>query len=337
MFSKHISMFRSDLRYWQRQGLDLLELFTNASLPASLLTENDERLDVSAIHRLFEQAERKLGDPAMGIRIGQQILLPDIAPLGDALHYYRDGWQALKVLEQYWPLLTEAQQVTIHLQDEYVAVRCAANGDAPLHTMQTHAVLSGFLRLADVALGVQASEDVHVHLRENTAHTELFSALLKAPVTASREHDQVLFPAHILDTLNPNHDDERFQQALIHCDKTLNSLRDHHLIDLIRERLRHQLEEGHYDQQALANSLNMSVRNLQRRLNAHHTRFRDLLDQVRAELAEQLVRYSEAGFAEIAQQLGYEDPSSFNKAFKRWLGLPPGEYRTRHQDSPPSA
>ena len=82
MFSKHISMFRSDLRYWQRQGLDLLELFTNASLPASLLTENDERLDVSAIHRLFEQAERKLGDPAMGIRIGQQSSSPISPPWG---------------------------------------------------------------------------------------------------------------------------------------------------------------------------------------------------------------------------------------------------------------
>ncbi|WP_417214049.1 hypothetical protein [Alcanivorax sp.] len=58
MFSKHISMFQSDLRYWQRQGLDLLELLTSASLPASLLTENDERLDASAIQRLFEQAEK---------------------------------------------------------------------------------------------------------------------------------------------------------------------------------------------------------------------------------------------------------------------------------------
>ncbi|WP_323774139.1 AraC family transcriptional regulator [Alcanivorax sp.] len=337
MFSKHISMFQSDLRYWQRQGLDLLELLTSASLPTSLLTENDERLDAAAIQRLFEQAEKKLGDPAMGIRIGQQILLPDIAPLGDALHYYRDGWQALKVLEQYWPLLTEAQQVTVHVQDKYVAVRCAANGEMPIHAMQTHAVLSGFLRLADVVLGVQASNDVKVHLRESSPHTELFSALLKAPVTGGCQYDQVLFPATVLDSPNPNHDDERFQQALIQCDRTLNSLRDHHLIDLIRERLRLQLEKGHYDQQQLASSLNMSVRNLQRRLNAHHTRFRDLLDQVRAELAEQLVRYSEAGFAEIAHQLGYEDPSSFNKAFKRWLGLPPGEYRARHQDSTPSA
>ena len=201
--------------------------------------------------------------------------------------------------------------------------------------MQTHAVLSGFLRLADVTLGIQASNDVHVYLQENSSHTELFSSLLNAPVTGNSAYDQVLFPTSVLNTPNPNHDDERFQQSLIQCDKTLHSLRDHHLIDLIRDRLRHQLEQGHYDQRQLASSLNMSVRNLQRRLNAHHTRFRDLLDQVRAELAEQLVRYSEAGFAEIAQQLGYEDPSSFNKAFKRWLGLPPGEYRTRHQDSAP--
>lgn len=327
MLSKHITIFRNDLRYWQRQGLAQDELLRLARLPDEALGEDTERLGVDVTYQLFEAAEHQLRDPAMGIRIGQQILLPDIAPLGDVLHYYRDGWQALKVLETYWSLLSEAQRVSIHHQGEYIAVRFTSASEVPIHRMQVHSVLSGFLRLADVIFGLLSTRDVHLELNEATPHTELFSALTGVPVTGGSLHDQVSFPTWILDIANPNHDDARLQTALTQCDRALHELEDHHFIDQIRERLREQLQAGCYDQQSLASSFNMSVRNLQRRLSAHQTRFRDLLDQVRAELAEQMVRYSQLGFTEIACQLGYEDPSSFHKAFKRWLGLPPGEYR----------
>lgn len=327
MLSKHITIFRNDLRYWQRQGLAQEALLRLARLPNEVLQDDAQRLGVDVTYQLFEAAEQQLDDPAMGIRIGQQILLPDIAPLGDVLHYYRDGWQAMKALETYWALLSEAQQVSIHHQGKHIAVRFTSVSTVPIHRMQVHSVLSGFLRLADVIFGLLSSREAYLELNEATPHSELFSSLLGVPVTGGCHHDQVCFPAWILDIANPNHDDAHFQSALTQCDRALHELQDYHFIDQIRERLRHQLQAGCYDQQTLAQSFNMSVRNLQRRLSAHQTRFRDLLDQVRAELAEQMVRYSQLGFAEIASQLGYEDPSSFHKAFKRWLGIPPGEYR----------
>ena len=336
MFTKHIAMFRNDLRYWQKQGLDLDELARQAQLPTSQLSQEQTRLEVRSICRLFEAAQTSLNDPGMGFRIGQQVLLPDLSPLGDVLHYYRDGWQALKALETYWPLLTEAQTISLHRagQDE-IAIRCNAVDGIQVHRMQTHAILSGFVRLADVMFGVQDGETTRLELSADTPLTDLFSALVKVPVRGDCQQDQVVIPSHCLDTLNPNHDDDRYQQGLSQCDKALAALRDEHFVAGIRNTLRQQLPNGEIDQKTLASALNISVRNLQRRLSSHNTCFRDLLDQVRAEQAELLVRIGEESLNNIARQMGYEDPTSFHKAFKRWQGMPPGEYRARFQQEKP--
>ena len=330
MFSKHIAMFRNDLRYWQKQGLDLNELASQASLPNSLFAPEQSRLEVRSICRLFEAAQTRLNDPGMGFRIGQQVLLPDLAPLGDVLHYYRDGWQALKALETYWPLLTEAQTISLHrIDNDRVAIRCNPVSGIQVHRMQTHAILSGFVRLADVTFGVMDNENTRLELAESTPLTPLFTTLAKVPVIGGCEYDQVVIGAQCLDHHNLNHDDDRYQLALSQCDRELAALRDVRFVSVVREALRQQLPNGMVSQKALASQLNMSVRNLQRRLNSHNTCFRDLLDSARAELGELLVRNTDENLNDIAARLGYEDPTSFHKAFKRWQGMPPGEYRAR--------
>lgn len=328
MLSKHIAMFRNDLRYWQKQGLNLEELARQAQLPPELLSAQQTRLEVRAISRLFDAAQAHLDDPAMGFRIGQQVLLPDLAPLGDVFHFYRDGWQALKALETYWPLLTEAQNISLHHSGHEVAIRCTEAGGIQVNRMQTHAILSGFLRLADVIFGVIDDDVTRMELSDNHDLVPLFSSLIHIPVRGDCQHDQVIIPARCLDAINPAHDDDRFQLALNQCDKALAALRNEHFVQSLRDTLRQELPKGEIDQKTLASQLNMSVRNLQRRLSQHDTCFRDLLDKVRAERAEQLVSSGQESLCEIASLLGYEDPSSFHKAFKRWHGMPPGEYRT---------
>ncbi|MFW6050689.1 MAG: AraC family transcriptional regulator ligand-binding domain-containing protein [Myxococcota bacterium] len=76
-----------------------------------------------------------------------------------------------------------------------------------------------------------------------------------------------------------------------------------------------------------ARLLGMSSRTLQRRLADEGARFGSLKDEVRAEIAKVLVRRGDLGLETIAAEMGYSDLGAFLRAFKRWTGMTPTQYR----------
>lgn len=79
----------------------------------------------------------------------------------------------------------------------------------------------------------------------------------------------------------------------------------------------------------VAKTLHLSERTLQRRLSDEGLQFAALLEELRADLARSLLVRSEAPISEVAEKLGYTDAPTFARAFKRWTGLTPGEYRAQ--------
>lgn len=75
----------------------------------------------------------------------------------------------------------------------------------------------------------------------------------------------------------------------------------------------------------------LSTRTLQRRLDEEGLSFSEVLDRTRAAEARRLLAERDLKVIEIAYELGYAEPASFTRAFTRWTGLSPSEYRERHQ------
>ncbi|MET7771909.1 AraC family transcriptional regulator [Nocardia sp. NPDC005366] len=86
------------------------------------------------------------------------------------------------------------------------------------------------------------------------------------------------------------------------------------------------------DQIAVASEMFMSPRTLSRRLNHEGTSFRALLDEVRQTLSEELLTHTDMTTEQLAARLGYAEAASFIRAFRRWKGCPPQEFRLRTSD-----
>lgn len=84
---------------------------------------------------------------------------------------------------------------------------------------------------------------------------------------------------------------------------------------------------GKPTQAAVARAIGMSTRSLHRRLAAAGTSFERLLDETRHELAAEYVRRADYAVGEVAYLLGFAETSSFNRAFRRWTGKSPSEFR----------
>jgi len=76
-----------------------------------------------------------------------------------------------------------------------------------------------------------------------------------------------------------------------------------------------------------AAAMHMSARTLQRRLEAEGTSFSDVLDATREEVARALLADPALPLAEVAYRTGFADLATFSRAFKRWTGKPPGQFR----------
>lgn len=104
----------------------------------------------------------------------------------------------------------------------------------------------------------------------------------------------------------------------------------------VRSRIIEQLPDGRPSQEAIAASLHLSLRSLQRRLQDENTSFTAVLNETQQQLALEYVRGSNRSIGEITYLLGYSEPGSFTRAFRRWTGKSPLQFRG-HRPAPPSA
>lgn len=100
------------------------------------------------------------------------------------------------------------------------------------------------------------------------------------------------------------------------------------ILEQTRSAIRFELTQGILQAHRVATLLQVSERTLRRRLQEQGTSYQDLVDEIRCELALELLQ-KERGLTNdrISQKLGYSSPTSFNRAFRRWTGRAPRSAR----------
>ena len=111
------------------------------------------------------------------------------------------------------------------------------------------------------------------------------------------------------------------------ADEYLASLDEGAVAREVREALIRMMPSGKSDQDTVARRLYRSRSTLQRQLVAEGTSYRQILESTRRSLAEKYLRSNDYSQADIAFMLGFTDQSNFARAFRRWTGMTPGEFR----------
>ena len=110
----------------------------------------------------------------------------------------------------------------------------------------------------------------------------------------------------------------------------MQQLADRSLKDQAKATLKRLLAGQRPRLEDVAEELRMGARTLQRRLIEEGVTFQDLLEQARREMARHYLRQPSLELNETAYLLGYEDPNSFIRAFHKWEGTSPGDWRSTH-------
>ena len=148
------------------------------------------------------------------------------------------------------------------------------------------------------------------------------------PVEFAAEHNQLRLDQATLALRNPEHCPGTWRQLLELCEAELElRTRTRSLRERVAQLLGPMLKGQEPDLQQVAGRLQLPPWTLRRKLDEEGTSYRAILNDTRRDLAMAYIRDTESAFGEIAWLLGFSSAEAFQRAFKRWSGQTPGEYR----------
>jgi AraC-like DNA-binding protein len=148
------------------------------------------------------------------------------------------------------------------------------------------------------------------------------------PVAFEASMDAVLISREAMDRSNILGDEGISRYLMSDLDRELAEVQTPApLVKQAKDAIAQALNEGTPRVADIARELGLSGRSFHRRLAEHGVSFQTLTEDTRRELAEGLLRDQQYALAEVAFLAGFSDQSSFTRAFKRWLGTTPAQYR----------
>ena len=168
-------------------------------------------------------------------------------------------------------------------------------------------------RPVEIHLTIKHSHDIEYAKQLNPTRILFSQPVMKFPVPRA-------LLALPLSNLVKNMDvEEKYFQS---CEPIADSF-----IDQLRVSLIPYLEGGEVNKKLIADMVGMSPRTLQRRLEQHSSSYSNIIDQARFMRAQTLLQTQEISFINISLMLGYQNASSFTRAFRRWCGVSPREFQ----------
>jgi AraC-like DNA-binding protein len=158
------------------------------------------------------------------------------------------------------------------------------------------------------------------------ARTSLFRSFFDVPVHFGADRSALAFEARWLASRIPT-SDNYLREVLTARIKDELALAGETTLDRIRRVVRSLVAGGRFGLDDAAAAFSVDRRTLARRLASHGTSFREVLDDARHAAARRLLQTSDLPVAAIAGRLGYADPATFSRAFRRWSGTSPRGFR----------
>jgi AraC-like DNA-binding protein len=314
----------------QREGVNRAALIEAAGLESVDLSHPDARVTLSSEVALWQLIAKSTADPGFGIRVGASLRVRDAGLLGYVMYYSSTLDAALRRLVRYSRVLTEAVQFTLGTSHRHQAT--VAECHPSLGVGLPYAVDNRLAALVGACREITRVEVVPSEVAfayDEPASTLEHRRFFRCPLRFGQPVSQVVLLERDL-ALPVSHGDEALAGYLgEHAEQVLRTLVTG---TSTRERVRSAiwavLSEGRPTLSRIAAALQMPSRTLQRRLAQEGTSLHREIEHIRKTMATAALRHRQTPIEEVAFVLGYTEPSTFYRSFKRWTGKTPHRYRT---------
>jgi AraC-like DNA-binding protein len=311
-----------------------LPSLSRAGITALDYASPDTRIPHRIVIELLNAAVESSGDPALGLRAGELIEPGDFDALEFAARSSPTVRESFHCVARHVRLMNDAAELSLIESGEHGVVRYRVTDGVP----QPPAA-NDFITAALVTVSRRNSGQSEI-LREirfchaPVAYTEEYARVFRSKVTFNAPYNEIVLPREWLDARTVAANPRVSAAFERHVQKLLNELQlNQSTGDKVRALVVAQLSHGDVSMAAISKKLALSVPTLRRRLEAEGLTYSDILDGSRESLARQYLREQGRSVTDVVFLLGFSDVTAFHKAFRRWTGMTPAEYRARATES----
>ncbi len=309
-------------------GLDSGEVLAEGGFDPGIFSDPDNLLAFTTRSQLIDHCTKKSACEYFGLLIGQRAGLHSLGLVGLLMRYSPDVRTALNNLVRYF-----------HLHAHHsTSTSLQVQGGTAMLGFQIHQNIgSAGAQTADGALAIMVNmlrelcrpgwkpkEIWFMHSKPENLRP--FQEFFEVRLRFNAEQNAVVLDSSCLTWRLPEVHDEVRQLVQKHVDQ-LASLYTDDFPEQVRTVLRASFISGDITAEHVAAMFSIHTRTLNRHLGAYGISYRDLVEEIRFEMARQILESSNTDIREVATILLYADQRSFIRAFRRWSGTTPARWR----------
>ena len=312
------------------QGVDTRALFIDAGLDIGRLDDPESRFSIDDVSLLWELAVARSNKPTLGMSRELAITYGNLGLVRYAMMACPTLQVALERLVRYMNVISDAATSSLKAMGDGHWIELGhRGGERPVPRQRVEFGLLTVLTSCSWFTGREVNavevEFVYPSPPDTGLHLQAFGCPVHFDAVANRallRNADLALPLSARNRSMAALHEQLLDREIERLEGTSTSLR-------VRGLLQSQPLRPEPRREQIARALRISDRTLQRRLRAEGVSFQRLLDETRRELAQQYLRQPQQSLKRVADRLGFEDPSNFYRACKRWFGVSPACYRGR--------
>jgi AraC-like DNA-binding protein len=307
--------------------IDVDPIIRRAGLDPKTFENGPVSIPFAAFGRLLSLSAASTGRPDFGLLVGARTTLSSLGYVGRLMQHSETVGDALRHLADDMDLLDRGAVPTLTM-----------TGNISLFTYSVHERSTNAEQISETVLAVVVSliralsgdewNPTEVLLPHSLpAKCEPYRQHFRAPVRFNQEVAAIVLPARDLEFKIA--DADPLLRTMLNAKiKLMKTTLGANLSDEVRRLLRIRLTGEHCTAQETAEKLSMHRRTLSRHLKRSGSGYRTIANEVRFDIARQLLEDTTISLVQVATILGYSEASAFTRAFERWSGQSPSAWRS---------
>ena len=311
----------------EANGYDATGIFASAGIAHVPSNNPLERLTTTQVAALFRECVKLTGNPAVGLTVARFMHPATLHALGYSLLASSTLRDCCERLVNYFRLASQQGEVRLSEDEDRfcISLHTLAEGVAFETIDCWHAFLIRLFRL--LYLPDFAPLSVSLARPCPAGYEEQYLKSFHAPVTFDAPYCEIYLDRAAVDEPLLGGNREIAHQTDRIIEEYLAALDEADIITRVKQIIIQTLSSGNCSKARVASDMAMSLGTLQQKLAQRDSSYQDLLNQVRESLSLAYMEQARVSITEMSFLLGFSDTSSFTRAFRRWTGKSPRDFR----------
>lgn len=305
------------------------DMLLKVDIDKDILNEQNGKIDSDKLTGIFRYCMKETNNPTLSLDLGQSISYHSLGILGYLLLNTKNLKEMIEKFNIYQKLISGHLKFNFNDDGKYYKFTILINENRyiPVPSFHAEVHLSAILNILTQILGQKVIPEFTYFSGKKVEKLQKYEELFGKNIYFEKDENSIFFDKEKLDIPVNNSNPAMLGYFEAQADKILHEMGKDSYYNKVEKEILKNIGDKDITIELIAQNLNLNVRTLQNHLKSESKKFTEALSNVRKKLSEHYIKNTRMDDTTIAILLGYSEVSSFYRAYKKWNGFSPKQFR----------